>query len=292
MLQAIALTDATVSGAANDALTGIINNDLGIGGGAGVLPRAQHALETAVVGVIEVGTTAFTQPADLLQAINTARTNVFASLTAPLVGMVAPPAVHNYLEAAAVRFIEVASALTFQAPERLLLGVTQAADALFTTLGNTGNIGTALGAVGASVSTTIRDSVAFITHAVTEPIPVTPATAAGTATVKTTRGAATTRTARLKTTAGTTTTNTPAVTSARAQSPTTQPPVAVLRQVVLPSFKAGGDAASAQAPSAASTTKPSGSTGKADQAGSRAVSAVGNNTHHVEKNRIPSHTRR
>ena len=296
LLQAIALTDATVSGPANDALTGIINNDLGIGGGAGVLPRAQHALETALVGLIEVGTTAFTQPADVLQAIDTARTNVFAALTAPLVGMVAPPPVNNALEAAAVRFIEVASALIFQAPERLLLGVTQAADALFTTLGNTGNIGTALAAVGASISTTLSDSVAFINHAITEPIPVTTAAATtGAATVKTGTAATTTASANvktnIKTTAGTHTTNTPAVTNAVTQSPTTQSFVAVPRQVVRPSVKAGVDAVSAQSPSASGGTKPSDSVRKVDQTSNRAVSAVGNNTHHAEKNRVPGHTR-
>ena len=63
-----------------------------------------------------------------------------------------PPVVHNALEAGAVRVIEVVSSLTFQAPERLLLGVTQAADALFTTLGATGNVGTALAATGASIA--------------------------------------------------------------------------------------------------------------------------------------------
>ncbi|HUO40571.1 MAG TPA: hypothetical protein VMU34_23210, partial [Mycobacterium sp.] len=58
LLKAIALTDETVSGAANAALTGIIDRDLGL-----VLPRAQNALEVAVVGLIDVATTAVTQPA-------------------------------------------------------------------------------------------------------------------------------------------------------------------------------------------------------------------------------------
>jgi hypothetical protein len=248
LLQAIALTDATVSGAANAALTGIINNDLGL-----VLPRAQNALEVAVVGLIDIGTTAFTQLGNLVQAINTARTGFFQALQQPP-GTMPPPAVHNALEAAAVRVIEVVSALTFQAPERLLLGVTQVADALFTTLGNTGNVGATLGAAGASVATTVSQSVAFIRHALTEPIPISPAAAT--------------------TTAATTT----SMTTARAQTPTTKP-LAVASQVVRPSVKAGGNAVSAQPPSATSPTKPLGFVRKADENTTRGITTPGDNNH-------------
>ncbi len=169
-LRAAALSDATVSGALNDAVTGIITNDLGK-----VLPRAQNALEVAIVGLIDVGTTAVTRPGNLPQAINIARAGLFDALTQPP-GTMPPPPVHNAVEAAAVRAVEVASALTFQVPERFLLGVTQAANALFTTVGNTGNVGAALAAVAASVSTTIGDSAGFIGRALTEPIAITPAT--------------------------------------------------------------------------------------------------------------------
>jgi hypothetical protein len=175
LLNAIARTDATVSGAANAALTGIIDNDLGL-----VLPRAQNALEVAVVGLIDIGTTAVTQPGNLLSAINAARTNFLGGLQQPP-GTMPPPVVHNALEAGAVRVIEVVSSLTFQAPERLLLGVTQAADALFSTLGATGNIGSALAATGASVATTVSESAAFVRHALTEPIPISPAVTAAAA---------------------------------------------------------------------------------------------------------------
>ena len=169
LLQAIALTDATVSRAANDALTGIITNDL-----AAALPRAQHSLEVAVIGLINIGTTAVTAPGNLLRAITAARTDLFSALQQP--PGPTPPAVHSVLEAAAVRVIEVASALTFQAPERLLLGVTQAANALFTTLGETGKVKTALAAVRASVTTTVSESVDLVRHALKEPIPISPAT--------------------------------------------------------------------------------------------------------------------
>ena len=173
LLQAIALTDATVSGAANDALTGIITNDL-----AAALPRAQHSLEAAVLGLIRIGMSAVTAPGSLLHAITTARADLFSALQQP--PGPTPPAVHNAMEAAAVRVIEVASALTFKAPERLLLGVTQAANALFTTLGATGNVKTVLGAVRSSVKTTVSESVGLIRQALKEPIPITPAAAAAT----------------------------------------------------------------------------------------------------------------
>lgn len=170
LLQATALTDATVSGAANTALTCIMTNDLNA-----ALPRAQHSLETALIGLLRIGTTAATAPADLPQAILTARAEVFAALRQP--PGPETPAVRNAWEAASVRAIEVASAFLFQAPERLLLGVTQAADALFTTLGATGSVGTALAAVHASVAATVSETAGFIDHAFTRPIPVTPAAA-------------------------------------------------------------------------------------------------------------------
>ncbi len=171
-IQAALLSDATVSGALNNAVTHIIDNDLNL-----VLPRAQNALEVAVVGLIDLATTAVTQPANIVQAFNDFRAVTLDALTQPP-GTMPPPPVHNALEAAVVRTIEVTSALVFQAPERLLLGLTQAGDAFFRTIGTTGDIGKTLQAVGTSVSKTINDSAAFINHAFTEPIPVTPLAAA------------------------------------------------------------------------------------------------------------------
>lgn len=171
LLRAIASTDATVSGAAKDAIDGIINYDLGL-----VLPRAQHALEVAVVGQIDVGTTAVTRPANILPALDTARTDFFVALTQPLgsPGSMPPAVVHNQLEAAAVRTIEVASAVTFQAPERLLQGAGETADAFFRTVGQTGDIGAGVGAAGGAAANAINDSVAFVRHAATEKIPAEP----------------------------------------------------------------------------------------------------------------------
>ncbi|MBV9512741.1 MAG: hypothetical protein JO280_01675 [Mycobacteriaceae bacterium] len=215
-VQAALLSDATVSGALDDAVTGIITNDLSL-----VLPRAQNALEVAVVGLIDIGITAVTQPGNVFGALTSARSSFLTALTQPP-GTMPPPPVHNALEAILVRAIEVASSLTFQAPERLLLGISQAANAFFTAIGATGNIAATVQAVGASVSATISDSVGFIRHALTEPIPITaaPAPTANEATTSvakmTNRGATFT----------TTPTNTPANASVLGASPIAPPPVA------------------------------------------------------------------
>jgi hypothetical protein len=256
LLNAIARTDATVSGAANAALTGIIDNDLGL-----VLPRAQNALEVAVVGLIDIGTTAVTQPGNLLSAINAARTNFLGGLQQPP-GTMPPPVVHNALEAGAVRVIEVVSSLTFQAPERLLLGVTQAADALFSTLGATGNIGSALAATGASVATTVSESAAFVRHALTEPIPISPAvTAAVTVAPKT--ATSTSTSAAVSTTAtaskSSTTPVKPSVTK-RAPAAVTTP----LHRIA----KADNDTPSAKS-SATGSSKPAAKHGDSDRHGVR-----------------------
>jgi hypothetical protein len=168
LLRAIALTDATVSQAAEDAVNGIIDTDLLL-----VLPRAQNALEVAVVGLFEVGRTALTRPGRVVDAILTARSDIFDALGSPP-GTMPPPPVHHRIEALAVRAIEIGSALTFQAPERALQGVAQAANAFFTTLGATGEVRPALRAVGVSVRHTIQDSAAFISSALSRPIPVSP----------------------------------------------------------------------------------------------------------------------
>jgi hypothetical protein len=258
LLNAIALTDATVSGAANAALTGIITNDLGL-----VLPRAQNALEVAVVGLIDIGITAVTQPGNLLPAISTARTNFLAGLQQPP-GTMPPPAVHNAVQAAAVRTIEVVSALTFQAPERLLLGVTQAADAFFSTLGATGNAGAALAAAGSSVATTVGESAAFVRHALTEPIPVAPTSPIRAATATTTTTAPTTATTT------TATTTTMSSSTAPAPTPTTKPTGTVMnstRRIA----KAGTDSPSPALPLATSNTKPVESTRTVKQTVTEAV---------------------
>ena len=239
-LRAAALSDATVSGPLNDAVTGIITNDLNL-----VLPRAQNALEIAVLGLIRIGTAAVLQPGDLLEAINAARTELLDALRQPP-GTTPPPPVHNALEAAVVRVIEVASAVFFQAPERLLLGVTQAADALFTTVGTTGDIGAALAAVAASVSMTLNDSIGFIRHALTEPIPITAATIQapqGTNSI----AAATIATPTANTPLGMTT-SAPVLINTGSQTPTT-PPSVETPPAAGPNARAGGNAASAHEPS-------------------------------------------
>jgi hypothetical protein len=166
-VQAALLSDATVSGALNDAVTHIIDNDLNL-----VLPRAQNALEVAVVGLIDLAINTVANPASFLQAFNDFRATALNGLRQPP-GTMPPPKVHNEFEAAVVKAIDITSALTFQAPERLLLGLTQAGDAFFRTLGTTGDLNATVQAVGASVSTTLTDSLNFITRAFNESVPIT-----------------------------------------------------------------------------------------------------------------------
>jgi hypothetical protein len=262
-VQGALLSDATVSGALNDAVTGIISNDLDL-----VLPRAQNALEVAVVGLIDVGLSAVTQPGNLPAELNNARTSFFTALTQPP-GTMPPPAVHNSLEAFAVRAIEVTSALTFQAPERLLLGGTQAVNAFFTTIGTTGNLAATIQAVDASVSTTVSDSAGFIRHALDEPIPVTGPVTTGAATPVPTP--TTTLSAFSRTTATSRNTSANAGGSGGRPTPTSSVVGLSMRRLNAPSV---GNAPAAQVSSVSTN---------ADPPRSRAVSAPGDDKHLAAK---------
>jgi hypothetical protein len=261
-VQGALLSDATVSGALNDAVTGIISNDLDL-----VLPRAQNALEVAVVGLIDVGLSAVTQPGNLPAELNNARTSFFTALTQPP-GTMPPPAVHNSLEAFAVRAIEVTSALTFQAPERLLLGGTQAVNAFFTTIGTTGNLAATIQAVEASVSKTGSDSAGFIRHALDEPIVTQPVTTGAGTPVPT---SSTTLAAFSRTTATSRNTSGNAGGSGGRPNPTSSVVGPSMRRLNAPSV---GNAPAAQVSSVSTN---------ADPPRSRAVSAPGDNKHLAAK---------
>ena len=77
-IQGALLSDATVSGALNDAVTHIIDNDLNL-----VLPRAQNALEVAVVGLIDLATTTAANPTGFVQALNDFRATALDGLMQP-----------------------------------------------------------------------------------------------------------------------------------------------------------------------------------------------------------------
>jgi hypothetical protein len=118
LLHAVGTAAASVTQPANDAAEGIINNDLDK-----VLPRAQRALEVAVVEAINVAQTAVTRPNQTVQALNTARDRFLTALNQPLGTPTLPTGATTPLQGAAVKTIEIASAIAFQAGELALLGI-------------------------------------------------------------------------------------------------------------------------------------------------------------------------
>lgn len=172
LVQALGLSGATVSGAANDVWTGLISTDLGQ-----VVPRTEFGTEVIAVGLVQIGEAALTQPGSLPGVLGQARTDLFAALTNPP-GPERFPAVHTPLEATAVRVTAVFWAVAFHATEQLTLIVTRVPNAFLTTLGTTGNVGKAVQAAGQAVSTTVSESIAPIRDALTKPIPITPAVVA------------------------------------------------------------------------------------------------------------------
>jgi hypothetical protein len=160
LLQAIGAAAGSVTAPARAAAEPIITNDLSL-----VLPKAQNALQVAVVGLIRIGS-AVLQPGQLVQTINDARTNTLAALNQPIGAPVGPTGARTIFEVAAVEAINVASAVLFQAGEMLLLGVVQTADAAAQTLAQTGDIGAALSAGGAQAGQVVSASVGVVTQAV------------------------------------------------------------------------------------------------------------------------------
>lgn len=177
LVQALGLTGATVSGAANDVWTGLIRTDLDQ-----VVPRTQFGTEVIAVGLVRIGEAAFAQPGRLPEVLGQARSDLFDALNNPP-GPESLPVVHTPLEAAAVRGTEVFWAVAFHSTEQLTLVVTRVPNAFLTTLGSTGNVGKAVQASGEAVATTLSESVAPIRDALTKPIPITPRAVVATADV-------------------------------------------------------------------------------------------------------------
>jgi hypothetical protein len=150
LLQSIGAAAASVTGAANDAATPLIENDV-----YRVVPKAFNNLEVAVVELINVGAAVF-QPGELLPAVNTARERILAALNQPL----PPPAptetgARTLPQVLAVETIKVFSAIAFQAGELLLLGIVQTADAVAQELAQSGDPGAALAAGATQASESI-----------------------------------------------------------------------------------------------------------------------------------------
>lgn len=140
-LRAIGAAAASVTGPANAAATGIIENDV-----FRVVPKAFNNLEVTVVELLNIASAAL-RPGDLLHELNTARTNILAALNQPL----PPPAptetgARTLPQVLAVETIRVFAAVAFQAGEILLLGIVQAADAAAQELAVSGNPSAAIAA--------------------------------------------------------------------------------------------------------------------------------------------------
>jgi hypothetical protein len=176
---------ASITGPANAAFTPIIDNDLVL-----VLPKAQNALQVAVVEAFNIGA-AVLQPAGLLSAVQTARSRILAALDQPIGVPVGPTGARTILQVAAVEVINVASAILFQAGELLLLGVVQSVVAAAQELASSGNPVAAVAAGAATAVSSVRTAtdrvvgavntaVANIGVALRDPFPSTPAEAATT----------------------------------------------------------------------------------------------------------------
>jgi hypothetical protein len=150
LLRSVGAAAASVTGAANDAATPIIENDV-----YRVVPKAFNNLEVAVVELINVGAAVF-QPGELRPAVNTARGRILTALNQPL----PPPAptetgARTLPQVLAVETIKVFSAVAFQAGELLLLGIVQTADAAAQELAQSGDPGAALAAGATQASESI-----------------------------------------------------------------------------------------------------------------------------------------
>ena len=180
LLKSIGVAAASVTGPANAAAEPIIENDLSL-----VLPKAQNALQVAVVQAFNVGT-AVLVPGELLPAVDTARTRILAALDQPLGAPLGPTGARNVLQVVAVETINVASAVVFQAGELVVLGVVQTAHAVAQELADTGDPAAALAAgavqanevadaAGGRVVTAVDTAVTNIRSALNDPFPTSAA---------------------------------------------------------------------------------------------------------------------
>lgn len=114
-----------------------------------------------------IGSTALTGPAEIPGAVATARNRFFTALNQPLGSPTLPTGAMSPLQIAAVRAIEIGSAVAFQAGELLLLGAVRAANTAATTLSRTGSVPATIAATGASIASTVTAAATAIRTAVT-----------------------------------------------------------------------------------------------------------------------------
>jgi hypothetical protein len=150
LLKAIGTAAASVTGPADAALTRAIIND-----GTLVAPRAQNALEVAVVGLLNIAPAAAGGLPGIVTAIETARQDTFDALNAKVVANPPPLAMpHGVVQVATVEGINVIGSIIFPALNDVLFGIVQVPDAVAQTLAQTGDPVRAVGA-GVSTATTL-----------------------------------------------------------------------------------------------------------------------------------------
>ncbi|MGC5258182.1 hypothetical protein ACPXCG_17705 [Gordonia sp. DT218] len=168
--RATGIAAASITHPANSAMTGIIDNDLNL-----VLPRAQNALEVAVVEGLTVADTVRSgaAPEAVGKAIDTGRAKIVDALNAPIVAK--PPQIAaptTPAQAAVLDAIDVGSAVLFQAPELLMVGATEAADIAAQHLATTGDTDGARSAGVAHFNDTLTAANDVIRQATTNhPVP-------------------------------------------------------------------------------------------------------------------------
>jgi hypothetical protein len=175
-LQALGAAAASVTGAANAAITPLINNDVFL-----VVPKAFHALDVAVVEGFNVAAAVFT-PGQFLQAVETARSNILNALNQPVGTPTTPTGATNIFQVVSVGALDVTTAIAFQAGELLLSGAVQIADASTQELAKSGNPVAALAAgiaetrqvaatAGAPVVSAVGTALTNLQHVLHDPFP-------------------------------------------------------------------------------------------------------------------------
>jgi hypothetical protein len=176
IFKAIGSAAASVTGPADAAVTPLINNDVFL-----VVPKAFHVLDVAIVEAFDVGGTVLT-PGDLLQAVQTGRTNILGALNQPVGSPTTPTGATNIAQVLAVSAVDVTTAVAFQAGELLLAGVVQITDSAAQELAQSGNpaaalatgatrAGQVIGSASSPVVSAVNTAVANIRNSLADPFP-------------------------------------------------------------------------------------------------------------------------
>jgi len=156
-LKAVGAAAASITNPLEAAFDPIITNDLTL-----VLPRAQNALQVAVVGLLNI---AAAGPAGFVNAVEVARQRTFDALNDTIPPTQTSPDPHGLVQVFAVEAINVASSIAFQAFEEGLLGVVQTVDATATALAQTGNPAAAFAAGESAAFSSLSKTLGYITTA-------------------------------------------------------------------------------------------------------------------------------